>query len=157
MAFTMLCPFGKSTRKRFFARIILPAFATAIAISACVDYENPVLARHVWTAFRRTPSPIKDYYINFTDLSHSHRLNPLDPRFMTSSSYAREYSTTILSNLMPETINQEDFWIRNSESAFAAIMWFLREEHPKYCTLPHAVSLALTEDLGKLLESHFHQ
>ena len=111
------------------------------------DYENPVLARHVWTAFRNVNGPVKDYYINFTDLSRSHRLNPLDPRFMTSSSYAREYSTTILSNLMPESINKKDFWIRNSESAFAAIQWFLREEHPQYCTMPHAVSLALTDDI----------
>ena len=117
------------------------------------DYENPVLARHVWTAFRSFPSLVKDYYVNFTDLERSHRLNPLAATFMISSSYAREYSNTILANLMPETISKpKDFWIRNSESLFAAIMWYLRERHPQYCSLPHAVSLALTDDLNKLIE-----
>ena len=117
------------------------------------DYENPVLARHVYTAFEEGATPVKDYYINFTDLCRSHRVNPLDPGFMTSSSYAREYAATVLMNLMPETIGKKkDFWIRSAESLFAAVMWFLREHHPSYCTLPHAVSLVLTDDLGKLLE-----
>ncbi|XOV94599.1 MAG: type IV secretory system conjugative DNA transfer family protein [Bacteroidota bacterium] len=121
------------------------------------DYENPVLANHVWTAFRNnqnTKNEIKitDYYVNFTDLNRSHRLNPLDPRFMTSSSYAREYSTTILANLNPEAIQKKDFWIRSAEVLFAAVQWYLREEHPNYCTLPHAVSLILTDDIPKLLD-----
>lgn len=121
------------------------------------DYENPVLANHFWTAFRNASSrkgekKIIDYYVNFTDLNRSHRLNPLDPRFLTSSSYAREYSTTILTNLNPEAINKKDFWIRSAETLFAAVQWYLREEYPKYCTLPHAVSLILTDDIPKLVD-----
>ncbi|XOV92100.1 MAG: type IV secretory system conjugative DNA transfer family protein [Bacteroidota bacterium] len=121
------------------------------------DYENPVLANHVWTAFRSFPNrkqekEVIDYYVNFTDLNRSHRLNPLDPRFMTNSSYAREYSTTILGNLNPEVITKKDFWIRSAEVLFAAVQWYLREEHPNYCTLPHAVSLILTDDIPKLLD-----
>lgn len=124
------------------------------------DYENPVLANHVWSAFRKSQkSPINkgdkevtDFYVNFTDLNRSHRLNPLNPKFMTSSSYAREYSTTILANLNPEAITKKDFWIRSAETLFAAVQWFLREEYPKYCTLPHAVSLILTDDIPKLVD-----
>lgn len=116
------------------------------------DYENPVLADHVYTAFDQVDTKVEDFYINFTDLTRSHRVNPLDPGFMVSSSYAREYASTVLMNLMPETIGKrKDFWIRSAESLFSAVMWFLREHHPGYCTLPHAVSLVLTEDLGKLL------
>ncbi|MEQ9404339.1 MAG: type IV secretion system DNA-binding domain-containing protein [Cyclobacteriaceae bacterium] len=116
------------------------------------DYENPVLARHVWTAFNDASSNVKCYFINFKDLSKSHRLNPLDPRFMTNSSYAREYSTTIMSNLNPESIEKKDFWIRSAEIMFASVQWFLREEHPQYCTLPHAVSLMLTDNIPQLIE-----
>jgi hypothetical protein len=117
------------------------------------DYENPVLARHVWAACRSAKTKVKDYYVNFTDLNRSHRLNPLTPEFMTSSSYALEYSGTILANLMPETIGKrKDFWIRNAESLFAAIIWFLREQHPNYCSLPHAVSMALSDDFNNLIE-----
>ena len=117
------------------------------------DYENPVLARHVWAAFRTSKCRVRDYYVNFSDLKKSHRLNPLKAEFMTSSSYAREYSTTILMNLMPETISRpKDFWTRSAESLFAAIIWYLRERHPKYCSLPHAVSIALNDDLDKVLE-----
>lgn len=117
------------------------------------DYEYPMLTKHVWAAFRKHNPVAKDYYINFTDLSRSHRLNPLDPQFLTSSSYAKEYSTTILSNLLPESItNKKDFWIRSAESLLTAIIWYLREEEPKYCTLPHAVSLLLTENIPGLLE-----
>ena len=34
----------------------------------------------------------------------------------------------------------------------SGVIWWLKEEHPKYCTIPHAISLLLHTDTKTLLE-----
>jgi len=116
------------------------------------DYESPILTNHLYSAFKKNESPVEAFFVNFEDLSRSHRLNPLDPNFLTSSAYAREYSHTILGNLASEFIHKPSFWTRSAEGLLAAAIWFLKDKHFKKCTLPHAVSLLLTSDIPLLLE-----
>ncbi len=116
------------------------------------DYESPVLTNHFYSVFRKASTPVKDYYINFSDVQRSHRLNPLNPEFLTSSAYAREYSHTILGNLSDEFVHKPSFWTKSSESLLSAAIWFLKEKHPDKCTIPHAVALLLTRDTRLLLD-----
>lgn len=116
------------------------------------DYESPVLSSQVWSAFRNNKSDVRDFYVNFADLTRSHRINPLNPKFMTMSAYAYDYADTVLSNFSSEFIRQPNFFTRSSKSLYAAAMWYLKEEKPEYCTLPHASAMILTTDIPKLLE-----
>ena len=105
------------------------------------DFKFPELTGKLQGAYNKLSPDIKHYVFNFDHLQYSHRVNPLDPKYIPNTSYAQEYAEAIISNLMPETIEKKDFWVRSSISLLAAAIWFLREEHPEFCTLPHAVNL----------------
>lgn len=114
------------------------------------DYKFPELASYVNTAYQNRS--VKPYFFNFTDLSTSCRINPIAPRYMINTSYAREFAYSVLANINPQIIQKPDFWSDNSLTLLTAIFWYLRQKHPQFCTLPHAVSLALTDQIDLLLE-----
>lgn len=119
------------------------------------DFKFPSLANHVCKAYKTTG--IKVSYINFTDVNFSNRINPIAPKYITTSNHARELAIAIVNNLMPETIRKPDFWSRNTEALLTAVIWYLREEQPQYCTFPHVIGLLLarrTDDLMNMLKKN---
>lgn len=119
------------------------------------DYKFPTLAEVVNGAYpdgSADPSGIQKYFINFVDLSRSHRVNPLSPELLENASYARELAGAIITNLDPQAARKRDFWIQSAEALLTGTIWYLREERPEFCTLPHAVSLLLTHDRRQLIE-----
>lgn len=87
------------------------------------------------------------YYVNFDDLSRSHRCNPLDPDSMSDISDAAESARTILMGLNREWIRRQgDFFVESPINFLTAIIWFLKKyQNGTFCTLPHAVELMQTE------------
>lgn len=85
----------------------------------------------------------KFYVINFEDLSHTHRCNPLDPASMDDITDATEASRTIMLGLNMEWIKKQgDFFVESPINFVTAIIWFLKKyEGGKYCTLPHVIEL----------------
>ncbi len=116
------------------------------------DFKNPILSTHAYSAFRNTATDVKDYYINFEDLTRSARTNPLTPQFLTRSAYADNYAETVLSNLAQEFIKSPNFFTRSAKSLLSAVIWYLAAEKPQYCTLPHAIRMILSRDIKKLIE-----
>jgi type IV secretory pathway TraG/TraD family ATPase VirD4 len=117
------------------------------------DFKFPVLAEVVNGAFS---GRVKPYFINFTDLNRSHRINPIDPAYLLNSVYAREAAITILKNLDSKAYEKRDFWIQSAETIFTGVILFLKNNYPNHCTIPHAVSLILDgspEELIALLSS----
>ena len=92
-------------------------------------------------------NPPAFYAINFDDLSHSHRCNPLDPMSMQDITDASESARTILLGLNREWIKKQgDFFVESPINFVTAIIWFLRcYENGKYCTLPHVIELMQTD------------
>lgn len=115
------------------------------------DFKFPELAKYVATAYQG--SEVKQYYINFTDLTRSHRINPISPEIMRNDSFAREFAFTILANLNPQMVAKPDFWTDNATSLLASTFWYLKKNHPTLCTLPHAMSMILQPDLEALLRT----
>jgi type IV secretory pathway TraG/TraD family ATPase VirD4 len=113
------------------------------------DFKFPELAKHVATAYAN--SHVQPYYINFTDMNFTDRINPIAPELMKNDSFAREFAYSILANLNPSMISKPDFWSDNSIALLSSVFWFLKAEHPEKCTLPHAISLILNPDLELLL------
>lgn len=113
------------------------------------DFKFPELAKYVETAFHN--SRIQRKYVNFTNMNITDRVNPIHPELMKNDSYAREFAYSILANLNPSMISKPDFWSDNSLSLLASVFWYLKVNQPKYCTLPHAISLVLQPDLEALL------
>jgi type IV secretory pathway TraG/TraD family ATPase VirD4 len=113
------------------------------------DFKFPELAQYAETAYKN--SDVTPYYFNFTDLTRSHRINPIAPELMRNESFAREFAFTILANLNPSMISKPDFWSDNATSLLSAVFWYLREKYPNYCTLPHAISMILQPKTTALL------
>jgi len=87
------------------------------------------------------------YVINFDDLSHSHRCNPLDPDTMEDISDAMEAARTIMMGLNREWIKKQgDFFVESPIMYVTAMIWFLKKyKDGKFCTLPHVVELMQVE------------
>lgn len=109
------------------------------------DYKFPELTNFTYDSLLQSSSPVKFYAVNFIEPEKSHRINPLHPRNLPISLFANEYATVILKNLKKEWVNKQDFWADNAIAYFKAIIWFLRKHEPYYCTLPHAIALALKD------------
>lgn len=120
------------------------------------DFKFPTLARVAARAWQQAGSGLGFYFVNFEDLTRSHRVNPLHPDTMPTQSHADEYARAILYNLKPEAIKKPDFWTDSAQSYLTALIWFLREEYPQYCTLPHVMALAFqpTADVVALLSTN---
>lgn len=113
------------------------------------DFKFPTLGQEVENYYTENSTPVNRYYLNFGNAQISHRVNPLNPKYMPFSAYAREYASAIIKNLMKESIKKEDFWSRSTTDLLTACIWYLKKRHPKYCDLPHV--LALLQNDYKLL------
>jgi type IV secretory pathway TraG/TraD family ATPase VirD4 len=110
------------------------------------DFKYPSLVLDLEGYRLAENSPILHYYVNFVDVNRSHRVNPLNPVYLPNSSYAREYATAIIDNLIKESIQKKDFWIRSATDLLTATIWYLRMNHPDKCTLPHVLAMIASKD-----------
>ena len=127
------------------------------------DYKFPDLSLIAYNHMNRHKSGYKGakpsfYVINFDDPEHSHRCNPIHPKFMTDIADAYESAYTIMMNLNRTWIQKQgDFFVESPIVLFAAIIWYLRiYEDGKYCTFPHAIELLCRryEDIFPILTSY---
>lgn len=49
--------------------------------------------------FELIENPTKFYVINFTDITRSHRINPLNPKYIKNQIYAKEFAEAIINSL----------------------------------------------------------
>ena len=124
--------------------------AGAVGLTGVVyDFKFPTLAEEVAGSY--AGGTVTPYYVNFTDLSRSHRVNPLAPPLLATASFAREAAATIITNLDAKAAQQRNFWIQSGEVLLAGCIWYLRRNHPAQCHLPAAVSLILDSEAPQLL------
>jgi hypothetical protein len=114
------------------------------------DHKSPELTEKVYLSYENTSIKVKN--VDFKQPLLSDRVNPIDPKYLTKSAIAMEYAQVIINNLMPESIKKPDYWTNNAKMILAGVIWYLRNEHPKYCTLPHVISLILHNPADVLIE-----
>ena len=111
------------------------------------DFKYDDLSKLTYNYFLkcRATYPVKPefYLINFDDLPHSHRCNPIHPSILYDMADAADAARTILLGLNRDWIgHQGDFWIESSVSFLTALIWYLKKfAGGKYCTLPHVIEL----------------
>ncbi|THV57572.1 conjugal transfer protein TraG [Chryseobacterium candidae] len=130
------------------------------------DFKFPALANETFAFYEYYKGKYKIEprfcVVSLDDLEKSNFVNPLDPQLIRKAADAIEASQTILFNLNKEWITEKDFFAQSAISYFAACIYFLRiYEDGKFCTLPHAISLASLPDekvfkvFGKYSELRF--
>ncbi|MFA0960308.1 conjugal transfer protein MobC [Roseivirga sp. BDSF3-8] len=111
------------------------------------DFKYDDLSRIAYNSLLQNAHryPIKPafYTINFDDLAHTHRCNPLEPATMLDITDATESSRTIMLGLNREWIRKQgDFFVESPINFVTAVIWFLKKyKNGKYCTLPHVIEL----------------
>jgi len=115
------------------------------------DYESPILTQILNNYLTIQEKEL--YYINFENIELSNRVNPVSPKILPNISYARESATTIINNLMPDTIKKDDYWGSSAIALLQGIIWYLRNNHPNKCTLPHAISMVLYMDTEHMIKT----
>jgi len=132
------------------AEPLLQQAATKGYTGLLYDFKFPALTETAYEAFSKKGKS-RFYVVNFLDLTKSHRINPLKPENLPLMAYAEEFAQAILSNLMPETIQKKDFWIRSAQALLTACIWYVKKHHPACCTLPHVIALLCSPEYEKLV------
>ncbi|TCK80910.1 conjugal transfer protein MobC [Albibacterium bauzanense] len=111
------------------------------------DFKYDDLTRIAYNTLLNDKNPASFYVINFDDLSHTHRCNPLDPNGMTDITDATEAARTIMLGLNREWIKKQgDFFVESPINFLTAVIWYLRKyKDGIYCTLPHVIELMQVE------------
>lgn len=111
------------------------------------DFKYDDLTRIAYNTLLNDTNPACFYVINFDDLSHTHRCNPLDPNGMTDITDATEAARTIMLGLNREWIKKQgDFFVESPINFLTAVIWYLRKyKDGAYCTLPHVIELMQVE------------
>ena len=128
---------------------------------AVYDFKFPDLTTLTYNTLskfkHKFQSNIAFYVINFDDVEHSNRCNPLLPQMMDDFSDAVESAKSIMLNLNKSWITKQgDFFVESPVNYLASIIWYLKlHEDGKYCTLPHVIEMiaAPIEDVIPLLAS----
>jgi len=103
------------------------------------DFKFPTLTQQVLHEYSEHSSNTPIHVVCFNDLTHSKRINPL--RYVKNQAYAREYAQAVIKNLLPESIERMDFWTRSITDLLTAEIFYLSQEHPHLCTLPHVIAM----------------
>lgn len=114
------------------------------------DFKFPALANELQSFIEASNNNINHYFLNLNEPLRSYKVNPLNPKYLLNTSYVREYSQAIINNLLKESIKKPDFWTRSATDLLTACIWYLKEEHPDICDLPHVFALITSEDTALL-------
>lgn len=116
------------------------------------DFKFPTLADVVYSCFEHFKhDEVKIFPVSFTQLDKSYRFNPLDPKFLESQTFVEQYSWTLYSNLDTEAIKKGGFFPESAAALLKAVIWFMKKNHPEYCTLPHVVNIILNASVATLV------
>ena len=97
---------GSGKSKSIIEPILQQAGAAGLT-GVVYDFKFPTLAEEVAGSY--AGGSVTPYFVNFTDLSRSHRVNPLAPQLLATASFAREAATTIITNLDAKAAQQRNF------------------------------------------------
>lgn len=141
---------GSGKSKSLFYPIIEQLMRNEFA-GVIYDFKSPELSS-LAHYYHKSDGKTKFAFLNFKDFKISDRVNPLSPRYITKQAVAFEMATVLVNNLLPESIKKKDYWSRSSISVIAGAIWFLRNNYPQYCSIPHLTSLILDLPSSKLIE-----
>ena len=104
------------------------------------DYKFPTLAKNLYYQYHknkkhgRLPKNCGFHVINFTDVEYSHRINPIQKKYIPDLAAASETAATLLESLNKggggKKGGSEAFFQNSAENFLAAIIYFFINFHP---------------------------
>lgn len=105
------------------------------------DYKNFELTEIAYPLFKTGNIPF--YIISFDQVFH--KVNPIAPRYLPDEESVNEISRVILENLLEQKdllpSGTTKFFNDAAEGLISGLIWRLKQDYPKFCTLPHLISI----------------
>ncbi|QDO95292.1 type IV secretory system conjugative DNA transfer family protein [Formosa sediminum] len=136
---------------------ILKNFSQAKFCGIIHDYKDFELTEMAYPLFKDSGIPFK--IISFDKIVH--RVNPIAPRYLENEESVNEISRVLIENLLEQresgASGTTKFFNDAAEGLIGGLIWKLKTNYPKYCTLPHLIAIYQhidTDSLIAFLESN---
>lgn len=116
------------------------------------DYKDFELTEMAYPLFKDSDIPFK--VISFDKIIH--RVNPIAPRYLENEESVNEVSRVLIENLLEQresgTTGTTKFFNDAAEGLIGGMIWKLKTDYPKYCTLPHLIAIYQLLDTDSLIQ-----
>ena len=116
------------------------------------DYKDFELTEMAYPLFKDSDIPFK--VISFDKIIH--KVNPIAPRYLENEESVNEVSRVLIENLLEQresgTTGTTKFFNDAAEGLIGGLIWKLKTEYPKYCTLPHLIAVYQFLDTKSLIQ-----
>jgi hypothetical protein len=116
------------------------------------DYKDFELTEMAYPLFKDSEIPFK--IISFDKIIH--RVNPIAPRYLENEESVNEVSRVLIENLLEQresgTTGTTKFFNDAAEGLIGGLIWKLKTDYPKYCTLPHLIAIYQLLDTDSLIQ-----
>ncbi|SRX51991.1 hypothetical protein AEQU1_00052 [Aequorivita sp. CIP111184] len=116
------------------------------------DYKDFELTEMAYPLFKDSDIPFK--VISFDKIIH--KVNPIAPRYLENEESVNEVSRVLIENLLEQresgTTGTTKFFNDAAEGLIGGLIWKLKTDYPKYCTLPHLIAIYQHLDTDSLIQ-----
>ncbi|MGY5849580.1 type IV secretory system conjugative DNA transfer family protein [Salegentibacter sp. F14] len=116
------------------------------------DYKDFELTEMAFPLFKDREIPFK--IISFDKILH--RVNPIAPRYLENEESVNEVSRVLVENLLEQresgTSGTTKFFNDAAEGLIGGLIWKLKTDYPKFCTLPHLIAIYQYLDTDSLIQ-----
>ncbi|UNY98325.1 type IV secretion system DNA-binding domain-containing protein [Zhouia spongiae] len=130
---------------------ILKGLTAANYCGVIHDYKNFELTELVYPLIKSTDIP---FHIVSFDVPYQ-RVNPIAPKYLPDEESVHELSRVLVENLLEHkestSSNSTRFFSDVVEGLLSGLIWKLRCDYPRYCTLPHLIAIYQLLDSESLM------
>jgi len=105
------------------------------------DYKNFEITEMAYPLFEANEIPF--YIVSFDTIYN--RVNPIAPRYMENEESVNEVSRVLIENLLEQkesgATGATKFFNDAAEGLVGGLIWKLKTDYPKFCTLPHLIAI----------------
>lgn len=115
------------------------------------DYKDFELTEIAYPLFKNNDQ-VKFYTISFDTINY--KVNPIAPGYLPNEESVNELSRVLIENLLEqgESTNATSRFFNDAvEGLLAGLIWKLKTDYPKFCTLPHLIAVFQSMNTKKLV------
>lgn len=136
----------KSIGKPILGQYIKAGFAGFI-----YDYKDFDLTKTAYHFIKKYNSPYDFYYISFTDLDRTYRVNPISPRVIQDENLFLQVIEDLLLAYQGEG-GKRDEWFNGALGILKGIAIRFYHDYPDQCTIPHIVQFACSAGASRIMD-----
>lgn len=114
------------------------------------DYKDFDLTRTAYHFVKKHNSPHKFYYISFSDMDRTYRVNPIAPNVIKDENLFLQVIEDLLLAYQGEG-SKRDEWFNGALGILKGVAIRFYYEHPSICTIPHIVNYICSAGAVRLM------